>query len=227
VAADDDMRGRIIKATNYQSSIDLSYLRGLDTIQRNIEEYLADLGWFYDRRRNFYLNLGKPANRIITIPYLASAVRAIALGDPARSPRQRSKSLRDDQVYNSVFVNKWDLRVYRVSLEIVRAVEEALHSRRSTWYTAPQAVTHFIGFVYVSDLLQKYPYRPEEVAALEGMIPEREEVTAILRELVDASKQVRRAQIRTRGVVLEKTFIEAFARRRIAERNKAQLGVEP
>ncbi len=32
VAADDDMRARIIKATNYQSSIDLSYLRGLDTI---------------------------------------------------------------------------------------------------------------------------------------------------------------------------------------------------
>jgi hypothetical protein len=42
-----------------------------------------------------------------------------------------------------------------------------------------------------------------------------------------AFRAIPRAQIRTRGVVLEKTFIEAFARRRIAERNKAQLGVEP
>jgi hypothetical protein len=226
VAVDDDMRARIIKATNYQSAIELSYLRGLDTIQRNIEQYLLDHGWFYDRRRNFYLNQGKPADRIITMPYLASAVRAIALGDPARSPQQRSKSLRDDQVYNAVFSSKWDLRIYQVSLEIVRAVEVALHSRRSTWYTAPQAITHLIGFLYVCDLLKKYSYRPEEVATLAGMVPTAEAARNIFEDLVEASKEARPRAKKSRGVVLEKTFIEAYVKKRIMDQNQRSKGVD-
>jgi len=112
VAVDAEIRSRIVKATNYQSTIDLAQLRGLDKIQRDIDDFLLDNGWFYDRRTNVYKNMGKPADRIISIPYLAAAVRAIALGEPARSPRQRSRSLRDDQVYETIFNQKWDLKVY-------------------------------------------------------------------------------------------------------------------
>lgn len=71
-------------------------LRGLDKIQRDIEEFLFEHGWYYDRRKNLYKNQGKPAERIVSIPYLASAVRAIVLGDPAGSQKQRSRQLRDD-----------------------------------------------------------------------------------------------------------------------------------
>ena len=88
LAADEQARARIIKATNYQNSVDLTSLRGLDTIQRDIEDYLFDNGWYYDRRKNYYKNQGRPAERIISIAYLAAAVRAIALRDPARSQRQ-------------------------------------------------------------------------------------------------------------------------------------------
>jgi hypothetical protein len=119
LAADDETRARIIKATNYQNTVDLSSLRGLDKIQRNIEEYLADHGWFYDRRKNYYKNQGKPADRIISVPYLASAVRAIVLGDPARSQKKRSRQLRDDKIYKQVFNEKWDLAVYLASIETI------------------------------------------------------------------------------------------------------------
>jgi AIPR protein len=47
ISSDDDVRARIIKATNYQNTVDLSSLRSLDQLQRNIEAYLFDLGWFY------------------------------------------------------------------------------------------------------------------------------------------------------------------------------------
>jgi hypothetical protein len=58
VAVEDDIRTRIVKATNYQASIELAQLRGLDKIQRDIDDFLLDRGWFYDRRKNIYLNMG-------------------------------------------------------------------------------------------------------------------------------------------------------------------------
>jgi hypothetical protein len=158
VAAADETRARIVKATNYQNAIDLSHLRGLEKIQRDIEEFLFDKGWFYDRRKNFYKNAGKPADRIVTIPYLAAAVRAIALGDPASSPRQRARSLRDDRIYNAVFGNDWDLRVYLTCVEITRTIDSAMQARRTVWDSPPMVLTHFIGFVYVCEELKKFPY---------------------------------------------------------------------
>ena len=53
-----------------------------DKIQRDIEDYLKSRGLFYDRRKNFYKNSGKPRDVIIDIPYLAQAVMAILLRRP-------------------------------------------------------------------------------------------------------------------------------------------------
>src|SRR5205085_3142618 len=143
LVSEDSTRARIIKATNYQNTVDLASLRGLDKIQRDIEHFLADYGWFYDRQKNFYKNLGKPAERIISISYLAAAVRAIALRDPAKSQRQRSRSLRDEEVYAQVFNPRWDLKVYLASVEITRAVETVLQGRRSVFQTTPIALVHY------------------------------------------------------------------------------------
>jgi hypothetical protein len=90
LTSDEQARARIIKATNYQNTVDLASLRGLDKIQHDVEHFLVDHGWFYDRRKNYYKNQGRSAERIVSISYLAAAVRAIALGDPVRSGKQRS-----------------------------------------------------------------------------------------------------------------------------------------
>ena len=56
MSSDDDVRARIIKATNYQSTVDLASLRSLDQLQRNIEAYLFDHGWFYERLTHIHLS---------------------------------------------------------------------------------------------------------------------------------------------------------------------------
>jgi AIPR protein len=172
---DDTVRDRIIKATNYQSSVELSSLRGTDKIQRDIEHFLLDHGWFYDRRKNYYKNQGKPGFRIISMPYLASAVRAIALKDPSKSRVRRSRSLKEDKQYHEVFNPKWDLRVFLVCLEITRAIEEALNVKRSWVYAPPIALTHFIGYAYACIKLGTIKYRPEmliKLASIPPTIPE-------------------------------------------------------
>jgi hypothetical protein len=211
LAADDDIRARIIKATNYQNTVDLTSLRGLDKIQRDIEAFLADHGWFYDRRRNFYKNQGKPSDRIVSMSYLASAVRAIALGDPAKSQKQRSRSLRDEQTYRQVFDASWDLHVYLASLEITRAVEIALHTRRNVWDSPPISLVHFIGYVYTCRQLGKHRYHPNEVAKVAGHPPSKEEVASINDELKKASAEFHVPGRTVRGVKLSRPFIERYA----------------
>ncbi len=209
LAADDDTRARIIKATNYQNTVDLASLRGLDKIQHDIEEFLADHGWFYDRKKNFYKNQGKPAERIVSVPYLAAAVRAIALGDPAKSRRQRSRSLRDDRVYTQVFDPTWDLHVFLTSLEITRAIDIALQTRRNVWDTPPIAFVHYIGFAYVCKCLKKFPYNPKDIISLSGCPPNKEEVMAIRNKLMRLSPKLRTAQKNTQ-IKLGKNFIKHF-----------------
>ena len=60
VPTEDESRDRIIKATNSQTVVLLSSLRATDKIHRDIEEYLRPRGLFYDRRKNYYRNEGKP-----------------------------------------------------------------------------------------------------------------------------------------------------------------------
>jgi len=205
---DELIRDKIIKATNYQNMVDLGSLRGTDKIQRDIEHFLSDYGWFYDRRKNFYKNQGKPSDRIISIPYLASAVRALALRDPAGSRRQRSRSLREDSTYEAVFNNKWDLRVYLVCLEITRTVEVALSPKRTLMYTPPIALTHFIAYVYVCRLLGSHKYAPDDLITLVGKVPSRSEVEAIRNELMGSQHMTTRRK--RRGIRWKKDSINKF-----------------
>lgn len=213
LAFDDLTRARIIKATNYQNGVDLASLRGLDKIQRDIEHFLVDHGWFYDRRRNFYKNQGRPAERIVSLPYLAAAVRAIALGDPAQSQRQRSKSLRDDAVYAQVFDPTWDLNVYLASLEITRAVEATLHERRTVFNTLPIALVHHVGFIYTCSVLGKRHYKPDEVAQVAGRPPKAAEIVKIREDLREAGARVHGEGGRRYGFLGKESF-DRFVRER-------------
>jgi hypothetical protein len=214
LTADESTRAKIVKATNYQNSVDLSSLRGLDKIQQDIEHFLLDHGWYYDRRKNFYKNQGKPADRIVSMPYLAAAVRAVALGDPAGSPRQRSRSLRDDEVYKQVFNEGWELGVYLASLETTHAVEAVLQRRRMLTNTPPIALVHYVAYVYACVKLGKSDYRPCEVGSIAGSPPSPEDVLRIRQELSEAPGSDGLEGRFYQGVKLNKGFIEGFVRSR-------------
>jgi hypothetical protein len=59
VPSSDEVRDKIIKATNSQTQIPKSSLRATDPIHRQIETFLKTKNFFYDRRKNFYKNEGK------------------------------------------------------------------------------------------------------------------------------------------------------------------------
>lgn len=123
-----DARDRIVKATNFQNAVSPASLRAMDRIQRDIEDYFLQHGWFYDRRKNYYKNLGKPLERIISIPYLAQAIMAIVLREPHNSRARPSTLIKDENDYKRVYDEAWPLEVYLSAARLMRRVEEFLRS---------------------------------------------------------------------------------------------------
>lgn len=131
VTQDEESRDRIIQATNSQTQIPSSSLRATDKIHRDIEEYLGARGLFYDRRKNYYKNHGKPVRKIIGIPALAQAMLACALGEPANARARPSSLIKKNEDYERIFNESYPLDAFYKAAEINRSVEEALRSESS------------------------------------------------------------------------------------------------
>jgi hypothetical protein len=122
----EESRDRIIKATNSQTPIPAASLRATDKIHRDIEEYLYPKGYFYDRRKNYYKNVGKPIKKIVSIPYVAQSVMACALADPANARARPSSLIKNNDTYLKIFSSSYPLDIFWKCPVIVRAVEAHL-----------------------------------------------------------------------------------------------------
>jgi hypothetical protein len=121
-----ESRDRIIKATNSQTAVPPASLRATDPIHRDIEQYLKPFGFYYDRRKNFYKNEGKPINRIISIPQMAQAVMAILLKRPDTARARPSSLINSEDEYHGLFSTDYPIEVYRACSQILRQVETYL-----------------------------------------------------------------------------------------------------
>ena len=103
VPPSEQLRDDVVKATNSQTHIPKPYLRGMDTVHRNIEDHLKGIGLFYERRKNQYKNLGKLRNEIVTLTEMAQSLMAAILhrpGDARGRPNSLLKS--DDDLSKTV-----------------------------------------------------------------------------------------------------------------------------
>jgi hypothetical protein len=120
---DEVRRDRVIKATNSQTGIKPASLRATEPFQRKIEDYLLQLGIFYDRRKDYWRNKGKPADKIIGIERLAQAVIAIGLERPHDARARPTTIMRDDAEYQRIFSDTTDLKIYDVCARLYFAVD--------------------------------------------------------------------------------------------------------
>ena len=158
VPDDEESRDRIIKATNSQTAVQRASLRATDKIQRDIEDYLKSRGLFYDRRKNFYKNSGKPRDVIIDIPYLAQAVMAILLRRPDTARGRPSSLLKTDDDYDKVFNPKYPVHMYYVCVHAMRKIERAM---KSNTLSVPRKnrsnLRFYVGMHAVAGTAKQYP----------------------------------------------------------------------
>ena len=127
-ANEEQTRNRIIKATNSQTAIQVASLRATDNIQRDIEDYLRSEGLYYDRRKNYYKNEGRPIAKIISITYLAQSVIAILLKRPNDARARPSSLLKEDANYYTIFDATHLMPLYLKCIQILKRMESYLTS---------------------------------------------------------------------------------------------------
>ncbi|VAX17608.1 hypothetical protein MNBD_NITROSPINAE04-2494 [hydrothermal vent metagenome] len=128
----DTIRDTIIKATNSQTRIKASSLRATEEIQRKIEDYLLIKSIYYDRRKNFYKNRGKPANQIISIDRLAQSVMSVLLHRPDFARARPGTIIKDDNEYNKMFTTQHKMELYVICAKLNFIVEKYLRDKRKT-----------------------------------------------------------------------------------------------
>jgi hypothetical protein len=129
---DDARRDRVIKATNSQTGIRPASLHATEPFQRKIEDYLQQQNIFYDRRKDYWRNKGKPADQIIGIDKLAQAVIAVLLQRPHDARARPTSIMRDEILYQKLFSDDNHLAIYKVCAELHFAVDVYLKSVRKT-----------------------------------------------------------------------------------------------
>lgn len=124
-ANDDKIASQIIKATNSQNRVSSASLRAAEPFQRDIEDYFARQGYFYERKKNQYKNLQKPRAQIVEVLELAQAIAAIVLCEP-HTARGKPSALVRDPLYAKVFNTKTPHPSFLNAVLIVRKIDEFL-----------------------------------------------------------------------------------------------------
>ncbi|GAB3803043.1 hypothetical protein GCM10028819_32330 [Spirosoma humi] len=128
VEQDAGSRDNIVRATNSQTSIPETSLRAADKVQRDIEDFLLHNDFYYERRKNYYKNNGKPVSRIISISYMSQAVISILLQKPDYARARPSTLINQDQEYTTIFNERYPVQLYLSCINIMRFIEETLKS---------------------------------------------------------------------------------------------------
>lgn len=127
VENDRDNRDEIIRATNRQTNIKHSSFRATESIHRELEDYLGTLGYYYDRRKNYYKREGKPADKIISIDRLSQAVLAVLRQEPHTARARPTTAIKAENDYKSIFSGDktiHPLEMYGVIVRLLAAVED-------------------------------------------------------------------------------------------------------
>ncbi len=158
---DNDIRDNIIKFANSQNPIPKTALRANDIIQRNIESFLLSNGWFYDRRKNYYKNMRKPADRIISIGYLSQAIISIVYIEPNRARKSPLSLTKNDKDYNRLFgISNYNIFLFCVSN--MKKIEWYLHNSEFEEQYKTNLKWHLATLI-MAKLIGKKDYRLEDL----------------------------------------------------------------
>ncbi|WP_028664886.1 AIPR family protein [Runella zeae] len=114
----------IIASTNSQNPVSPSLLRATDDVQREIELFFLNSGYFYDRRKNYYKNQGKPAGRIFSIQTAAQAIESIIFNNPNSARSKPTSLIKEDLTYNRIFNPTHNYKAYLVCCLLNKKIVE-------------------------------------------------------------------------------------------------------
>ena len=131
VTTDEGTRDQIIKATNSQTVVETQSLHATDKIQRDIEEILKKSNFFYNRRTNYYQNIGIEDPHILTPLYMAKAYIALIKHDVVRAIKLKQKFMNDSDQYQIVFNDSIPINLWPKLADIIVKTDKYLIKNRT------------------------------------------------------------------------------------------------
>jgi len=167
VTGDPKKRDQIIKATNFQTAIPAASLKASDPLQRDIEDFFQRNGLYYDRRKNYYKNIGKPVDKIVGIPYLAQAVMAVILRKPDYARTRPTSLIKPQEEYQRVFNESLGLKVYLACAKTMKTVDAFIRNQAPSYSMRDKTDLKFhILMALIAKLVGNKDYQVADVEAL-------------------------------------------------------------
>lgn len=186
VTNDERVRDAIIRATNNQTAVELASLHATDKIQRDIEDIMTRNGLHYERRKNSYSNLGLNQGEIISPQYVAAGYIALILKHPQIASTIRSKFMRSESSYNSVFSDKTPLTVWPKIAQLLKRIDSELERLRPTGTGTEKFLKkwrYLIGLLICSKHLGTFGFGSNELSEIDPEIVTKESTTETLDEV--------------------------------------------
>lgn len=162
---DEQVRSKIIRATNSQTPINEISLRATDPIHFDIEEKFRLYALFYERRKGEYRELKKPVDQIISIQTLARAVIAILLQQPNNAYATPSRVLKSG--YDDVFNENHNRDMFVVCMALQRQVDKYLLDRGDDLKDVRSIIRFYVSMAAAACLLKGAPMPTDkQLAAL-------------------------------------------------------------
>ena len=144
-------------------------MHATDRIQRDIEEILEKNKWYYERRKNYYRNIGKPESRMITPLFIAGGSIAMLLKNPAQAAKLKSRFMRSEAAYLMVFSEKIPIKVWPKIVYILKKTETTLDKRISHSYKGSKFLSswrNLTAFLTTARIFKRFSFSAEDLANL-------------------------------------------------------------
>ncbi|NOT13367.1 MAG: AIPR family protein [Methylococcaceae bacterium] len=121
---DSETIDNIIASTNSQNQVSAALLRATEETQRKIELFFLNEGFYYDRRKNYYKNIGKPASKIFSIQFTAQAIETIAFSSPYSARAKPTSLIKENSTYDRIFNPERNFKSYLNCCLILKKTNE-------------------------------------------------------------------------------------------------------
>ena len=163
VPENDETRDKIIVATNSQTTIPKSSLRATDNIHREIELYFKTRNLYYDRRKNYYKNEGRPASSIVSLSFLAQCLMSIVLQRPNDARARPSTLLDNEEAYAKLYNDRFPLSLYYQIARFGKNVQYVLKKDSSYDRVVVSDIIFYVMYACVAVDMRKAEFNVEHL----------------------------------------------------------------
>jgi hypothetical protein len=194
VSDDTAVRDKIIRATNNQTSVELASLTATDKIQRDIEQILEGHNWFYERRKNYYKNIGKPVERFVQPLYVGVANLALVRKAPHVAGRLQPRFMQDSESYAAVFSPSLPILIWPILVSILKAVDSVIFSNLQKGHRIESRILAnwrgAVALCAVAEVLKTFEYSIQDLLAFDVNSIREERVSEIFEFLIKNASPV-------------------------------------